>query len=86
MRRRTSRTRYGFGKKAAASARAAKLAGSQDDMNTRVVLRNPTGETDSIHRGGRGSYKIDVAEEKIDNRSPVKTSIASTVLPAWTTS
>jgi hypothetical protein len=44
------------------------VAGSEDDMNAGVMLRNPAGETDSIHRVG-ASHKIDVAEDKINDRS-----------------
>src|SRR6266446_8666397 len=50
------------------SGKAFAFAGSEDDMNAGVMLRNPAGETESIHRVG-ASHKIDVAEDKIDDRS-----------------
>src|SRR6266446_2402738 len=51
------------------SGKAFAFAGSEDDMNAGVMLRNPAGEADSIHRVGGARYKIDVAEDKINDRS-----------------
>src|SRR6266446_57260 len=71
MRRMPSRTRYGFRQEGGchvSGTSGMSVAGSEDDMNAGVMLRNPARETDSIHRVG-ASHKIDVAEDKIDDRS-----------------
>jgi hypothetical protein len=44
------------------------VARSEDDVNAGVMLRNPAGETDSIHRVG-SSHEIDVAEDNINDRA-----------------